>query len=129
MTDFDVVRDALPEVHSQNPFRADSAVKEIEEALNRIEPDVAGLKVELEDALSALGSLQQENERLRRERDVARDLFRDASKFEVKLVDRLRRIEEAARKVDREAGLQGSAKGMTAALRELHSALNQEVKG
>ena len=43
--------------------------------------------------------------------------------------NRLRRMEEAAREVDRQAGLQGSAKGMTAALRELHSALNQEVEG
>jgi len=73
-----------------------------------------------------------------REVEVARDGIdsfagdgREMEAFERLVVDRarLRRIEEAARKVDREAGLQGSAKGMTAALRELHSALNQEVKG
>jgi len=59
MTDWDVVRTTL------NEYVEWAQRLNAEHALDRIEADVAGLKVELEDASQSLAYLRQENERLR----------------------------------------------------------------
>ena len=108
-------------------------------ALNRIEPDVAGLKVELEDALSALDSLQQENERLQ-EKLAEKTEMHDSAMAKVVAnaneLDRLRRIEEAAKGVLAYGWWDTNVKPYTKLLAlehavypETRTALNQEVEG